>query len=200
MPGLHHDVLDSALSAGLPLTLGRSVPWLSARGHLDPVVVDRAPASVVAALAEIHLRLGGDAAVLRAKAPRPSPTPDLVHTELGCIVEVDEVQHFTTARLSSLDSYPVAVPLGFDADDYRAHIREWRSKGDAAFAHKLSKDFPNRGGRQAQRAYNDSLRDLLAPTFTGFPVIRIAAPGRSLNGVVRILETAFRQMDAELPR
>jgi hypothetical protein len=73
------------------------------------------------------------------------------------------IQHFTTARMTTFDFYPAAVPLGFDIDEYRQLVRRWHSKGDAAFKHRVSVDFPQRGGRQAQRAYNDALRDLLGP-------------------------------------
>lgn len=116
------------------------------------------------------------------------PTPDLVHVPTGCLIEVDEVQHFTTAREAALDLYPSGVPLGFDVREYLALVGQWRAKADAAYAHRTSSDFPQAGGRQAQRAYNDSLRDLLAPTFTGHPVVRIPVPGRSMDGAVQLLQ------------
>ena len=69
---------------------------------------------------------------------------------------------------------------------------KWRHRGEKAFAHKVAVEFlPKRGSRQAQRAYNDALRDLLAPTFTGHPLIRIPVPGRSLVGVVERIEAAI---------
>jgi hypothetical protein len=83
------------------------------------------------------------------------------------------------------------VPLGCDIEEYRQLIGRWRSKGDAAFAHRVSRDFPRPGGRQAQRAYNDALRDLLAPTFTGRPVLRIPAPDRSVSTALARLRQAL---------
>jgi hypothetical protein len=195
MPGLHVAILDAACAAGLPMTLGRAVPWLTGRGHLNELVQQRAPAPVLHALSEIHGRLGGDAAALATKRRGNSPTPDLIHTELGCIIEVDEVQHFTSARLMSLDLYPYDTPLGFDPSEYRALIDQWHNKGDRAYAHKVSRDFPRPGGRQAQRAYNDALRDLLAPTFTSYPVIRIAVPDRSLDGALDRLQAALQSLE-----
>lgn len=103
---------------------------------------------------------------------------------------MDEVQHFTTARLKSFEFYPPDSVLGFDMDEYRRLIVKWRAKGDSAFAHKVAPDFPNRGGRQAQRAYNDALRDLLAPTFTRLPVIRVPLPDRSPSVASVILARA----------
>lgn len=157
---------------------GYAVAWLSGRGHLNPVVAE-ADTLVIDALASMHAALGGDAQALATKRRGNPPTPDLVHTDTGAIIEIDEVQHFTSARLLTLERYPEHVPLGFDPDEYRRLIQTWRHKGDAAFAHRVSHDFPRPGGRQAQRAYNDALRDLLAPTFTGLPVLRIPAPDRS---------------------
>lgn len=192
--GLHLEVLRLGRAAGLPLTLGRSLSWLTGRGHFNDVVQRDVPRSIVAALTQIHLNLGGDAVALETKRAGNPPTPDLIHSELGCVIEVDEVQHFTSARLQTLDLYPSDVPLGFDLAQYRSHVQHWRSKGDRAFAHKVSSDFPQPGGRQAQRAYNDSLRDLLAPTFTSHPVIRIAVPTRSLAGVVDDLKASLARL------
>ena len=191
MPGVHLDLLSAATRAGVPFALGRPVSWLSGRGHLNPIVAENAPPEVVDALARMHSALGGDAAALAAKRPGSPPTPDLVHTPSGGIIEVDEVQHFTTARLRTFEYYPESVPLGFDVDEYRRLIERWRAKGDRAFAHKVSTDFPQLGGRQSQRAYNDALRDLLAPTFTGLPVIRIGLPERWSSGALRTLTAAM---------
>jgi hypothetical protein len=105
MSGLHLVLLDRARAEGLPVEKGRGVPWLSARGHLHPVAAE-ACSLVLDALAAIHSSLGGDAQALAAKPPRNPPTPDLVHTDTGAIIEVDEVQHFTSARLLTLDQYP----------------------------------------------------------------------------------------------
>lgn len=194
MPGLHIALLAQAEGAGIPLALGRSVPWLTGRGHLHEIAAADAPPSVLDTLAMIHSRLGGDAVALGARRRGNPPTPDLVHTGLGCFIEVDEVQHFTTARAVTLDLYPKDAPLGFDVDEYKALVGKWRSKGDRAYAHKVSADFPFAGGRQAQRAYNDALRDLLAPVFTGLPLIRIPVPDRSLAGALVRLEGALARL------
>lgn len=191
MPGLHLAILEASRVDGLPLALGGAVPWLTSRGHASDVVREKAPVDVVNALADIHARLGGDASLLAMKRAGTPPTPDLIHTPSGCLIEVDEVQHFTSARLLTFDSYPPGSRLGFDIDEYRGLVAQWRSKGDRAYAHKVAVDFPRPGGRQAQRAYNDALRDLLAPTFTTHPVIRIPVPGRSLIGALGRLEAAL---------
>jgi len=193
MPGLELAVADLASVEGIELVPGRAVRWLSGRGHLNDEVQSAAPASMIAALAKIHEDLGGEAALLAAKRAGKSPTPDLIHVPTGSIVEVDEVQHFTSARERSPGLYPTDAELAFKTSDYLELITTWRSKADRAFAHKTSSDFPSPGGRQAQRAYNDSLRDLLAPTFTGHPVVRLAVPDRSLTGVAERLAQALPQ-------
>ena len=179
MPGLHGDVLRDAVQSQLPIELGRPVPWLSGHGHLNPVVTQSAPASVIDALSRMHEALGGKAELLASKRLGNPPTPDLSHSVTGGIIEVDEVQHFTTARLKTFEFYPSEVPVGYDLEEYKSLTLRWRVRGDAAFAHKVASDFPDRGGRQAQRAYNDALRDLLAPTFTRCPCLRIAVPDRA---------------------
>jgi hypothetical protein len=188
---LQHQFLELAVAAGIPLVAGRAVPWLSSRGHLNADVQRKAPEHVTEALAQIHRRLGGDALLLANKSSGAGPVPDFLHTGLGCIVEIDEEQHFTTSRLATFELYPADVPLGFDRDEYIDLLGRWRTRGDKAFAHKTASDFPGTGGRQAQRAYNDALRDLLAPTFTGDPVIRIPVPDRSLGGAIDRLAAAL---------
>lgn len=191
MPGLHGALCDEGRTAGLALAHASKLPWLTGRGHLSPAVQEKAPAHVINALARMHSDLGGDAEALANKRPGNPPTPDLIHLGSGCLIEVDEVQHFTSARLRTFDFYPREVPLGFDVDEYRELIELWRSKGDRAYAHKTSVDFPKPGGRQAQRAYNDALRDLLGPTFTGHPVIRLPVPGRALDGIIVRLRSSL---------
>jgi hypothetical protein len=143
--------------------------------------------SGVESLRAIFEALGGDADVL-AKKRLSLVDPDLVHPATGTQVEVDGVQHFTTARLTTLRLYPPTMSLGFDIDAYLALVERWRARGDRAFAHKTAPEFPGAGGRQRQRAYLDAVRDLLAPHLTGRPVIRIAAPDRSLKSAVATLQ------------
>jgi hypothetical protein len=180
VPGLEVDVIEIAERAGIPLALGTAQPWLSGRGHLNELVQDQASPILVELLAEIHDALGGDATVLAAKRRGPPPTPDLIHVSSGQIIEVDEVQHFTSARGRSLAAYPVEHLLGFDIYEYRQLISRWHPKADRAFAHKVSADFSFPGGRQAQRAYNDALRSRVIRSCE-FRSLIVTSPGWSTD-------------------
>ena len=68
-------------------------------------------------------------------------TGDFLHEPTGTLLEVDEVQHFTTARLQSLELYPAEFELGFGLEEYTALWRRWRSQGGRAYAHKDARGF-----------------------------------------------------------
>lgn len=166
--------MAGARAAGYAVTPGRTVSWLTGYGHLEPALSRMVPAEIIEVLQRIFLTLDGDEELLRAKrASRLRPDALLG----GQILEVDEIQHFSTARLTALDLYPERAPLAFDRDEYRALCRRWAPKGgDRYRAGKQTVEFPHPGGRTAQRAYFDALRDLVAPHIAAGPVIRIAAP------------------------
>lgn len=185
--GLEAELCVLTTAAGIPLVHATPMPWLTSHGHEHPLVKSRVPTHIVASLARIYQTLGGDASALAEDRPVRCLTPDLIHPPTGCLVEVDEVQHFTTARLRTFEHYPQGTALGFSLPEYRELIGRWAKAGDAAFRHKPAGNFPVTCGRQAQRAYYDAARDLLAPWFTGRPVIRIPVPDRSLAaGVSRL--------------
>jgi hypothetical protein len=162
--------LLAAAADGVDLVLAK-VPAINQRGHLG---LPPEAATVVRVLAEIFAVLGGTTADLAAKRITPLQG-DYLHVASGVFIEIDEVQHFTTARLATLDLYPAGTPLGYDIEAYRELCGSWSAKADRAFAHKAAAAF-GPGGRQRQRAYNDALRDLALPTLGHPPVVRIAVP------------------------
>jgi hypothetical protein len=169
----------SAADRGVNLDAEQVLPWLSGLGHAEPEAQD-APQAVLDRLAEIHDALGGDESLLRGKRRQPSRVDFLAQGQI--IVELDEFQHFTSARLLTLDFYD-GVEHGFEVDLYRRLCYQNVAKADAYRASKPAKDFPFPGGRRAQRAYLDMCRDLLGPAF-GFRVIRIAAPQLSVAAAI----------------
>ena len=173
--GIEYDVITECRGIGSRLTMGGPLRWLTTRGHLDPLVQRLAPAEVLATLDVIHRSLGGDARVLARKQAQPLAV-DLLGPN-GELIELDEVQHFTSARRDTLRWYPgvtsLGFTLGFSVDQYRSLIDVWKAKANAVFTRQLGADFDFQGGRRAQRAYFDAVKDLLAPTFTGAALVRL---------------------------
>lgn len=153
--------------------LRAKVPWLNQRGHLH--VPDEAR-SAVPALQMIFELLGGVESAQAVKRTTALPG-DYFHPPSGVFVEVDESQHFTSFRRATLDLYPTGTPLGFDLLEYKSLCQELSPRSDRYRRDKAAVGF-GQGGRQRQRAYNDSLRDLVTPLMGHPPVIRVAAPDR----------------------
>ena len=177
----------AAARLGIELRADVKLPWLTRHGHLAQVVQASAPSWALAAMDEILDALNGDPVLLGAKT-RGAMTADFVLLPGGVqVVEYDEVQHFTTARLATLRRYPVEAPLAFRPDEYATIVDRWKAQGDKGFAHREAAEFPGRGGRQRQRAYFDALRDLIAPHFGNGAVLRVAAPADDYDAVARRL-------------
>jgi hypothetical protein len=183
---LERDVMAAARECGTRLVPGRPLPWLTSRGHLEPRVQRDAPGDVIDLLDDIHRLLGGNRAAL-AHRHADDVRPDLIVADTGQLLEVDELQHFTAARRQTLACYPAKLSFGFSIDDYRALIDTWLAKAHAVFTRRWSPDFDFCGGRRAPRAYQDSVKDLLAPVFTGLPVLRVPVPDRDVDATRRLL-------------
>jgi hypothetical protein len=163
---------DAAAEDGIELR-PQSFPWLCQQGHL--ALPERA-ARAAEALEPIYIALGGDLVALATARVTPL-AGDFLHESTGTLVEIDESQHFTSARLTALELYPDDVPLAFSRDRYTALCREWQEASDRYYRTKAARAF-GVGGRQRQRAYYDALRDLAAPAMGHPPLLRIDAPMR----------------------
>jgi hypothetical protein len=165
---------EAAAEDGIELSK-QSFPWLCERGHT--ALPDEA-ADARATLDGIAVALGGDPTCLAAGRLAPLPG-DFFHAPSRTLIELDEPQHFTSARLRTLDLYPDDAQLGFDTSHYRSLCELWRSgpEGDGYRRTKDARCF-GRGGRQRQRAYYDALRDLATPGMGFPPLLRIACPDR----------------------
>lgn len=171
--GATEDTFYSIAAAdGLDLTRGVTVGWLSNLGHLNPAIGDDPTA---AALRQLHMDLKGDGYRLASKRAGSSPRLDFVLSTKKLIIEIDEIQHFTSDRLTSLRAYPSDQDCAFDIEKYCNLADRWRCRGDRYRAAKMATDFPFPGGRRAQRAYFDACRDLAAPAH-GFRVLRVPVP------------------------
>jgi hypothetical protein len=83
------------------------------------------------------------------------------------------VQHFTSDRLITLQRYPLNVPLGYDLAEYVGMCQTHRSDADGYRFAKPARGFRRTGGRRAQRAYLDAVRDLALPALGYAPVLRV---------------------------
>ena len=157
--------------------------WASEPGHLtvddladetgDPGVMQRAEVGV-AAIKQIFNRLNGLVPVLDSCRGNKPYAAVLVHEPTLTIVEVDEVLHFSTPRLQSLDLYPHEVKVGFDIEAHKELCREHAPQTDKWRYGLASKTF-GWHGLQRERAYHDALRDIAAWVMGYPPLVRIPA-------------------------
>lgn len=162
--------LEAAAHEGIELVRYKQ-PWLNQRGHF--VLPDDAAAAFLP-LDKIFHDLGGDSEAQSAKRTTALPG-DFIHPPTGTMIEIDEVQHFTTFRMRTFAHYPRDASLGFDSDEYVDLCRSFCRTADKYRLNKAASGF-GPGGRQRQRAYNDALRDLVIPAMGKPPLIRIPAP------------------------
>ncbi|WP_437770635.1 DUF7255 family protein [Arthrobacter sp. KNU40] len=127
----------------------------------------------------IAVALGADLDAMRLAKRISRPRTDLIHNESGVIIEIDEIQHFTSHRLTTFESYPSGSDLGFDIDEYRELCRVHHLRADLAFARKDTATFGPRS-RGRQRAFYDALRDLSIPAAGLPPVMRIPVTDRDV--------------------
>ena len=95
---------------------------------------DQLDAACDAALRSIYSALGGDETLLVRKRSGSDPRLDFVLADHALAVEVDEIQHFTTERLRTLDLYPPDAALCFDTRDESAlaDVMYWCSRARAS--------------------------------------------------------------------
>lgn len=164
-----NEFLEAARQEGVELVRYKK-PWLNQRGHFG---LPEQAASVVGPLHEIFRALGGDPEEQSLKRTT-ALSGDFIHFATGTIIEVDELQHFTSFRLRSFDHYPSKHPVGFEIAEYQDLCRRLSSTADRYRQTKAAAAF-GMGGRQRQRAYYDALRDLAVPAMGHPPLIRVAA-------------------------
>jgi hypothetical protein len=181
---------QAAADDGISL-IRQSLPWLNQRGHLG---LPPEGARALPALEGIFTALDGDHLAILGAPLTPLPG-DFLHALSGTLVEIDESQHFTSARLATLKLYPGDVELGYDLDRYKRLCATWRAKSDGYFRSKSARAF-GAGGRQRQRAYFDALRDIAAPAMGYPPVIRVPAPDRDGLAAYREARDRLRALAA----
>lgn len=86
---------------------------------------------------------------------------DFFLPRIGVAIEFDERQHFTPLRATALRAYPSKTKLGFDKERW-IQLSEQIRAGDNSPIY-----------RDEQRAFYDSVHDILAPRMGLKPVVRI---------------------------
>jgi hypothetical protein len=157
--------------------------WASEPGHLavayladksgDFDVMQRAEIAVPA-LEQMFNRLKGLTPVLHSCRVNKPYMAVLVHLPTATIVELDDVLHFTTGRLTTLDLYPPEVPLGYDIKQYKELCREHAPTSDR-WRYGLASKMFGFHGLQNERAYQDAIRDVAAWVMGFSPLIRVPA-------------------------
>lgn len=166
-----------AAKDGLFLSPGTSFPWIGTKG---PYGLGATAASVYAPVMSIAVGLGANLDVMRLTSRVARPRADLMHKESKVIIEVDEIQHFTSHRLATFERYPAGTLLGFDVDEYRELCQANSVSADRAWAGKDTATFGPKS-RGKQRAFYDALKDLSIPTAGLPPIVRIPVPDRDVE-------------------
>jgi len=157
--------------------------WASEPGHLAigaladstgiPEVMQRAEVGVPA-LEQMFNRMGGLAPVLyscRVNMPYPAV---LLHEATATLITVDDVLHFTTSRLQTLEQYPGEMPVGFDVKAYKELCKEHAPKTDK-WRYGLASKMFGWHGLQKERAYQDAVRDIGSWVMGLSPLIHVPA-------------------------
>lgn len=122
----------------------------------------------------IFIALNGDQEASTNKRLAPLVCDAYFGGKCNFIFEFDEFQHFTSARLQSLNLYPQKLKTNFSIEEWKMLCEQNKHKADRYRQAKRTVDFNFIGGRSSQRAYLDSFRDLLPEVHGLNPTLRIS--------------------------
>lgn len=121
----------------------------------------------------IFHNLKGDLVINQSKRTQCLECDAYFGGQYNLIFEFDEHQHFSSARLKTLELYPPDLQVNFSIDEWKSMCRMYKDKADKYRKSKTTTDFNFYGGRTAQRAYLDCFRDLLPQQHGLKPTLRI---------------------------
>lgn len=125
------------------------------------------------AIDNIFDSLNGDKQASQAKRTITLDCDAYFGGQYNFILEFDEHQHFSSARLKTFEFYPTNLKINFSVEQWKQLCKTHKDKADKYRKAKTTRDFNFTGGRTAQRAYLDCFRDLL-PLLHGLdPTVRI---------------------------
>ena len=177
-----HAFAEAAARDGIALE-SRAFDWLCEQGHVglervakarrDPAIV----APVIAALevlAAIYARLKGDVSVLHASRENLFLPVDLVHPPTGTVIAVDGREHFTSFRLTALDSIRRTRRSGSTSRSTASCAARCRRRPTGCRAGSPRRASASAACRASAPTTTRCL-DLAAPAMGHPPVVRIAA-------------------------
>ena len=157
-------------SLGTKVNRKKKFPWL--KNKPVPEYFDKYYSTAM----NIFFSLGGHEEGLASKRAIRLTYDAYLPLPYNCLLEFDEIQHFTEYRLKTLKLYPREIRYGFSIEAYKKLSQRYHQEAMAkgADTYRLpKKEFPFQNGRAAQRAFFDMFKDLL-PVLHGLnPTIRI---------------------------
>jgi len=168
-------VFALAREAGIELESGTALPWLSNRGHLNPELAGAVPETTSGPPEH-------DPPGARWRRDSDGRQARRIEPAAGLLAAISR-PHRRGRRDSALHERPAGDCRALPAER-RARLRRRRvpcadrpvERGRRRLPRCQAVDFPRTGGRRAQRAYFDAVRDPAAPFF-GWRVLRVPAPG-----------------------
>ena len=95
-------------------------------------------------------------------------------SNLYFVFELDEKQHFNAYRSVTLSLYPLNLLVGFSIDHWVKTCNKKSKLEGGGFAKPKPPLFPGENGRHCQRAFRDSLTDILPSEYGYLPTLRLA--------------------------
>jgi len=136
-----------------------SFPWPAGPEHYDT-------SALGSWLRQIHTALGSFRGHRDFVRSAQLPPCDFYISDPPFILEFDESQHFSRARLITLSHYSDALQVGFSVVKWKELCRKLDSRDDTPI------------DRDERRAWYDTLRDLLPPFHGLGPTVRLYAGER----------------------
>lgn len=177
---LRQEAMQLLRRRGLDVEESVRFDWLTSKTPIEPG--SEIPAQLKYRLIALHKKLGGD----WSRLPRKRLQYLRIDLKVGesTLIELDTLQHFSSARLTTLDMYD-GLDHSLDIDAYRQLCLQYREEADKYQRTREAPDFPFEGGRTAQTAYFDAAKDLIPAAF-GYRLIRIPLPEGELTEAAKL--------------
>lgn len=179
--GVVDEIQDLLQKPGLEVERRVQFDWLTNKAPLEEGF--ELPSRLKYRLLALHSHLGGDVNKLHEKPLRHLHIDFRVNETT--LLEVDHAEHFSSDRLASLSFYE-DMTHRLDLGLYRQLCKEHHAEADAYRRSWEAVDFSFEGGRRAQRAFLDTVQDLLTAAH-GYRLIRLPAPENEMTDTIELM-------------